>query len=198
MPKKIKKDNLPETTKIAKAYEKNGVESIAIMLASIFVVGMVIVVVVGVGYTFSKKIKDDKAIVDNRPSMAVAIESIDSGTITKKENQNSEIEGKIVVPEETKNSSADINVNVLNNGAPTGSAGKIKDLLVKNGYTKAVAGNSATVSTFGTSVYYSVDKFKMTAEDLAKLLETNNSKATISVAVSTEQKSGDIVIILGK
>ncbi|PIP27143.1 MAG: hypothetical protein COX30_03375 [Candidatus Moranbacteria bacterium CG23_combo_of_CG06-09_8_20_14_all_39_10] len=198
MIKKIKKDNVPETTKIARTHEKNGVESIVIMLASIFLVGMVIAVVVGVGYTFNKKIKNDK-VVDNRPSMAIAIEAIDSDATSDDESQNKTTEEDVVVPEETKISPADINVNVLNNGAPAGSAGKIKDLLVKNGYAKAVAGNSSSVSIVGTSLYYSADKFKTTAEASARLLEANGSiKVVVSGASSAEQKSGDIVIILGK
>lgn len=107
-----------------------------------------------------------------------------------KEN-NPVIEEKEIMP-------AGISVKVLNEGAIAGSAAKIKGILAGKGYTKTEAGNGEKENIVGTFIYYKEEKFKKLAEAINAILSANKIKAEIMLALTTEQKSGDIVVTIGK
>ena len=90
-----------------------------------------------------------------------------------------------------------LTVKVLNEGAAAGSAGKTKDLLRGKGYAKAEAGNGELEST-GTFVYYSGQASSQDAEAVSKILSDNGTKSKTKEALTSEQKSADIVVGLGK
>lgn len=93
---------------------------------------------------------------------------------------------------------AQISLKVLNEGATPGSAGKIKDFLIEKGYAKAEAGNGEKKDFQGAVVFYGEDKFKTEADWIKEMLAGKKIKAETKEAVSDEEKSADIVIILGK
>lgn len=93
---------------------------------------------------------------------------------------------------------ADMNVKVLNAGAAAGSAGRIKTILVGLGYAKTEAGNGQAENVVGSVVYYKDSQFQKAAEVLGEILITNKIKAEIKEALTAEQKSADVVVILGK
>jgi len=131
---------------------------------------------------------------------------------------NEKSEGTIVIPvnqetpsdnsAEEKNTSesnqiaevtpADLQVRVLNAGAAAGSAGRIKTVLVGQGYAKAEAGNGQGENALGSTIYYKDPQFKKSAEAIREILTTNKIKAEIKEALTAEQKSADSVVILGK
>lgn len=92
---------------------------------------------------------------------------------------------------------AKLKVKVLNEGAAAGSAGKTKTLLVGKGYAKAEAGNGELDAT-GTFVYYSGQAASQDAEAVSKILSDSGTGAKAKEALTSEQKSADIVVILGK
>jgi hypothetical protein len=92
---------------------------------------------------------------------------------------------------------AKLKVKVLNEGAAAGTAGKVKTLLAGKGYAKAEAGNGELDST-GTFVYYSGQASSQDAEAVSKILSDNGTKAKAKEALTSEQKSADITVVLGK
>lgn len=93
---------------------------------------------------------------------------------------------------------ADMNVKVLNGGAAAGSAGKIKNVLVNQGYAKTEAGNGQGENIVGSTVYYKGEQFKKPAEELQEILATSKIKSEVKEALTAEQQSADVVVILGK
>ncbi|HCP08744.1 MAG TPA: hypothetical protein DIT25_03040 [Candidatus Moranbacteria bacterium] len=91
----------------------------------------------------------------------------------------------------------DLGIKVLNEGAPAGLAGKVKTALISGGYARAEAGNGKS-KVSGNFIYYSEEKFKKHAEEIRDFLKAKNVVAEILEAKTEEQKSGDIVIILGE
>jgi hypothetical protein len=93
----------------------------------------------------------------------------------------------------------EINIKVLNLGAPAGSAGKTKDFLVSKNYTKTEAGNGEAENVKGATIYYKDESYKKEAEIIQKLLKDDQKITTqVKTAETSQEKSGDIVIILGK
>lgn len=87
-------------------------------------------------------------------------------------------------------------VKILNGGSFGGSAGKMKTLLVEKGYKKLEVGNS-NVNYSGTTIFYQAE-FKAVAEKILSDLKPKYSSAQIKPGASVEEKSGSVVIILGK
>jgi LysM repeat protein len=100
------------------------------------------------------------------------------------------------VVEKTK---ADLVVHILNGGAKPGSAAKMKSMLEKSGYENADTANAQEDNSVGIAVFYK-DGFQKSADDLVATLKTAKiaDVAVVQPAVSDEEKSGDLVVILGK
>lgn len=88
-------------------------------------------------------------------------------------------------------------IKILNGGAVGGSAGKVKTVLVEKGYKKVEAGNSDKSNYVGVTVFYQAD-MKTVAEKVVADLKVKYPTAQAKFGVSAEEKSGPIVIILGK
>lgn len=93
--------------------------------------------------------------------------------------------------------SEEIKITVLNGGATAGSAGKVQDLLVKQGYKLAQAQNAQADNHSGTAIYYS-QGFDKTAGIVKNLLKAKYPKTETKPAETDEEKSADLVIMLGK
>ncbi len=89
-------------------------------------------------------------------------------------------------------------VKILNEGAPAGMAGKIKKVLVSQGFDLAQAGNGENKANPVSSINFSEAKFKVLAEKIKEVLTTQKITATLKEAQTVEEKSADIVIILGE
>lgn len=93
--------------------------------------------------------------------------------------------------------SEEINVKILNGGAVPGSAGKLKNVLIKNNYAKVEAQNAAEEDHEGAIIYYA-ENFEKEATAMKDLLKTKYSEISSQQASTDEEKSSDVVIILGK
>lgn len=101
-------------------------------------------------------------------------------------------------PEDVKNiTPADINVKVLNGGAAAGSAGKIKNTLVSEGYAKTEAGNANLSSYKGAAIYYQKE-FQEPAREIKEIIKTSFATVEIEEGINEKEISGDIVIIIGR
>ena len=95
--------------------------------------------------------------------------------------------------------SSEIAIKVLNVGASAGTAGRIKDFLVSQGYTKNESGNGQNSALAKSLVFYKEEKFKEKAQAVSGLLLKEKKISTeVKAAISTEEKSADIVVQLGK
>ncbi|TAK95245.1 LytR family transcriptional regulator [Patescibacteria group bacterium] len=102
--------------------------------------------------------------------------------------------------EQPKNSLVEpknLSVLVLNGSGVVGAAGKVKDLVVAGGYAKAKADNAQASGYQGLTVYYLSEKQKE-AESLLAVLRPKYPTVTVKAAVTTEEKSSEIVIMVGK
>lgn len=94
---------------------------------------------------------------------------------------------------------ADLDVHILNGGAPAGSAAKVKGVLAGAGYEKVDTANASEDNHMGIAVFFQ-DGFQKLSADLAEVLKASNKGAVVisKSAFSDEEKSGEIVVILGK
>jgi len=152
--------------------------------------GIIILGALAGSYWFWSK-KNNEAIskeAENKVATNVDIKSSDKS----KEEQ---LEPEKVPVEEIK--PAEIKIKVLNEGAPVGSAGKNKEFLISKGYAKTEAGNGELDST-NSFIYYNGPEFKSAAEKIKEILSGNKIQALVKEALTAEQKSGNVVVILGK
>lgn len=93
---------------------------------------------------------------------------------------------------------AELAIKVLNGGTTPGTAGKIKDFLISKGYAKSEAGNAENENHLGAAVYYKEEISKKEAQWIKEMLAGKEIKAEIKLAGTEEEKSADIIIMLGK
>ena len=114
------------------------------------------------------------------------------------ENANKPTEEQPVEEEVAKIDPLQMKIEVLNGGAASGIAGKIKDFLTSKEYKNVEAKNAIADNNIGTAIYYTDENLKTEAEWIGKLLEAKKIKAGVKIASTDEEKSGDVVIVLGK
>jgi len=158
---------------------------------AIFVLFLVIIVLMGgVIYLFVENQK-----LKNSSGSQVVDEVGESQT-----EADSSTETEAIKEEKTETvASADkseTGVKILNASGVAGAAGKIKDFLGSD-YKKVETGNYSKTTT-GTIIYYSEEKFKVVAEELAESLKEKKLSPEVELASSSEDKSADIVVVLGK
>jgi len=133
-------------------------------------------------------------------------EKVSIQNISKEVVENNKTEDKVEVKEEKEESKTpvvkevvptEVAIKILNGGAVGGSAGKVKEALVAKGYKKVEAGNSDKNSYVGVNVFYQAE-MKTAAEKVAADLKIKYPTAQAKAGASVEEKSGPIVIILGK
>lgn len=162
-----------------------------IIIGAFFVAGML-----SAAYFYFLRNPKTPTINEVPAGMETSVESADQA-VSQETTQAANNENVPVV-EEKEIMPSEISVKVLNEGAIAGSAAKVKGILTGKGYTKTEAGNGEKENLSGTTVYYKEEKFKKLAETVSKILSANKIKSEIMLAVSTEEKSADIVVILGK
>lgn len=99
--------------------------------------------------------------------------------------------------EEKTISPAEVAIKVYNGGAAAGSAGKMKEILTSNNYTKTEAGN-AKGDYKGLVVYYE-EKLEKEAQDLKEILKSKYATIEIKKGLPpAEGIASGILIVLGK
>jgi MarR-like DNA-binding transcriptional regulator SgrR of sgrS sRNA len=79
-----------------------------------------------------------------------------------------------------------------------GQAGKIKDFLTDKKYKKVEADNFSGEQQTGSTLYYKEEKFKQEALWIADILKDQKIEPEVKLASTDEEKSGDLVLVLGK
>lgn len=137
---------------------------------------------------------------ENKVSIVNLSEEQETG---EQENENN-IQAAPLTSEEPASSAdkkaispADVNVKVLNGGAPAGSAAKIRDLLKNKGYTKIEAANANLSNYMAVTIYHQAE-FKSEAEKIKEALAGQYKTIVLKEGMAVQEVNGNIVIILGK
>jgi cellobiose-specific phosphotransferase system component IIB len=164
----------------------------------VFAVAMIIAVggAVGSGYVFWFKEKGQSPADNTKNESTLLGQTENSAETNNLPNSQAETENAPTPVQEIL--PAEINIKVLNSGALAGSAGKVSSLLVSKGYKKAQAGNGESENVSGSFVYFSGEEFKKQAEAVNEILIAGKIKSEMKEAATAEQKSADVVVILGK
>ncbi len=159
----------------------------------ILIVAILIVLVVGV-YLWINNKEEEK--ISNQVEATVSENIQDSKpeeTLIIKESQNEINDSEI-----QKINPLKMKIEVFNGGGVAGAAGKIKDLLVAEKYENVEAKNYPSDKKAETIVYYKEDAIKEEAQRVVDLLKMGNVEMQIKLASKDEEKTADIVIVLGK
>lgn len=141
----------------------------------------------------------ERTPVQEKPSIALVTDlPPESEASVSEQNENKPQEQEVFKENAPKaeKSLAEIEVAVLNGGVASGSAGRMKSLLESAGYEKARAENAQKSDHLGNVVYYA-DGFFESAKTLAEAMKEKYPKMEIKEAKTTEEKSAELVIILG-
>lgn len=134
-----------------------------------------------------------------------SIQTIADGKI-QDNSQNKKVENNVEISEKASEVKTpivkeiiptEVVIKVLNGGAVGGSASKVKEVLAAKGYKKVEAGNSEKSNYAGVTVFYQAD-MKTVAEKVVTDLKAKYPTAQAKAGTSVEEKSGPIIIILGK
>lgn len=160
-------------------------------------VGLVIVAAIGALVFWSikntKRADGDKVSIQN---ISEEITKEDAGSEPVKTAEPEKVPEKNGTEVSKSANYFDTAIKILNGGAAGGSAGKVKELLASKGYKKLEAGNSNNTYS-GTVIFYQTES-KAAAEKILADIKSKYPSAQIKIASSSEEKSGAIVIILGK
>ena len=150
----------------------------------------------GVVAFLGKNGKEEIVIQEKIPPISIGNNSEDANkNQAAEEEKNTADQNASLGNNDTK---AKISLIVLNGGASEGAAGKIKDILVSGGYSKAEAKNALASDHSGAAVYYKDDSLKETAEAIKEVISGQKIAALVKKAATMEQKSADVVVMLGK
>lgn len=158
-----------------------------------------ILLAIGLGsasYVFWNKSKETKVAVQEQ-TVAVAKNNEE---LPQQESVSAESDAERVVEiaELSEADSLKIKINVFNGSGVAGAAGKVKDLLINKKYESVEAKNYPTDKIADSSVYYKEDIFKEEAQKVADFLEIGSNEMPVRLASKDEEKSADVVIVLGK
>lgn len=121
--------------------------------------------------------------------------------INQSQESNSFQEVQIIEEKKEEQQKIDLSkmkINVYNGSGVAGAAGKIKDLLNKEKYESVEAKNYTSDKVVESVLYYKEDVLKEEAQKIADFLKTGNVEMQIKLASKDEEKTADIVIVLGK
>jgi len=159
---------------------------------AIFVLFLVIIVLMGgVIYLFVENQK-----LKNSSGAQVVGEVSESQSETDSSAVSAATEEKEKTETVASADKSETGVKILNASGVAGAAGKIKDFLGSD-YKKVDTGNYSKTIT-GTTIYYSEEKFKAMAEEMAESLKEKKLNPEVELASSSEDKSADVVVVLGK
>lgn len=163
--------------------------------AIIFGVTFLVVILVGTaGYLVWQKIKPE------RMESKISIRNIAKEETSKKSEAENKEENKNEKKEEERKNDvkiSEIDVKILNGGAAAGSASKVKELLITNGYAKVQATNAKTSDHRQVTIYHK-EKFSNQAAEIKDILKNTYGTVEIKSGVNEKEIGGDIVVILGK
>jgi hypothetical protein len=92
-----------------------------------------------------------------------------------------------------------ISVKIINKGAPASVERNVQNLLASQEKLQITTGRGTGPESEEYLVFFKEEKFRLKAQEIAQLLREKESIFSYArIASTTEEKSADIVIILGK
>ncbi|NTW26942.1 MAG: LytR C-terminal domain-containing protein [Candidatus Moranbacteria bacterium] len=164
------------------------------ILAIFFVIGLV-----ASGFVLLKKMPPKKQSIsliatEKKQEVAMQNDVIQNPSATVEQQASAE---KVVQDVVSTKRPQDLQILILNGGAAVGSAAKVKDILVAKKYVNIDAQNAENKDNVGVVLYYQAQNVENMAQIKADLQKTY-PKIVAKEASSAEEKSSEIVIILGK
>lgn len=169
----------------ARSYAKGKLAGVMLVLAGVGIAGYVF---------WDKSQNKETAILLEEVSTENNEETPQQISDTILDNANDEIE-ETVIPQVDISK---VKIDVFNGSGVAGVAGKAKDLLVKEKYENVEAKNYPSDNVAESAVYYKEDVFKEEAQKIANFLKTGNIEMPVKLASKEEEKSADIVVVLGR
>lgn len=160
----------------------------------ILVLGVVIVLLlIAVVYLLLSNKKSKEVIIQQMP---VVVE--DKGSEPAQENVAEMDKKEEPVKEEEPIDPLKMTIEVYNASGVVGAAGKVKDFLVSKKYESVEAKNYPGDEVTGSTIYYKEERIKEEAQWLADMLKDSDIQAEVKLATTEEEKTAEVVIILGK
>ena len=162
----------------------------------IYFLSVIIFVLAGVIIWFvwqnggSFKFSGKSGIIAETPEV-VSIETFEETKEAENNSQTEEIKAEEI-------DGTELEIKVYNASGVAGQAGKIKDFLTDKKYKKVEADNFSGEQQTGSTLYYKEEKFKQEALWIADILKDQKIEPEVKLASTDEEKSGDLVLILGK
>lgn len=162
----------------------------------IYFLSVIIFVLAGVIIWFvwqnggSFKFSGKSGIIAETPEV-VSIEIFEETKEAENNSQTEEIKAEEI-------DGTELEIKVYNASGVAGQAGKIKDFLTDKKYKKVEADNFSGEQQTGSTLYYKEEKFKQEALWIADILKDQKIEPEVKLASTDEEKSGDLVLILGK
>lgn len=198
---------LPKNDLAKDSYQKGRKKRESAVRLSILALFFLLVILCAAVALFFRDVlaKRGRVIKDPRASIVTAIDAIQARNAAKtlQPAENPTVSGTQAALAPATQSvepvkPGDIAIKVLNEGAQSGLAGRVKTFLISQGYAKAEADNGSLSNAVGNSIYYDNDKLKDEAANVGRLLAGRRVGSQVGPAGTDEQKSADIVIVLGK
>ncbi|NLC31298.1 MAG: LysM peptidoglycan-binding domain-containing protein [Candidatus Moranbacteria bacterium] len=162
----------------------------------IYFLSVIIFVLAGVIIWFvwqnggSFKFSGKSGIIAETPEV-VSIETFEETKEAENNSQTEEIKAEEI-------DGTELEIKVYNASGVAGQAGKIKDFLTDKKYKKVEADNFSGEQQTGSILYYKEEKFKQEALWVADILKDQKIEPEVKLASTDEEKSGDLVLVLGK
>ncbi|MDY0302325.1 MAG: LytR C-terminal domain-containing protein [Candidatus Moranbacteria bacterium] len=162
----------------------------------IYFLSVIIFVLAGVIIWFvwqnggSFKFSGKSGIIAETPEV-VSIETFEETKEAENNSQTEEIKAEEI-------DGTELEIKVYNASGVAGQAGKIKDFLTDKKYKKVEADNFSGEQQTGSTLYYKEEKFKQEALWIADILKDQKIEPEVKLASTDEEKSGDLVLVLGK
>lgn len=162
----------------------------------IYFLSVIIFVLAGVIIWFvwqnggSFKFSGKSGIIAETPEV-VSIETFEETKEAENNSQTEEVKAEEI-------DGTELEIKVYNASGVAGQAGKIKDFLTDKKYKKVEADNFSGEQQTGSTLYYKEEKFKQEALWIADILRDQKIEPEVKLASTDEEKSGDLVLVLGK
>jgi hypothetical protein len=144
-------------------------------------------------------VTDDEKTKEDAKLAKIAAENSGNEVGSGQENSQADQKTSKNSQDEEEIPPAEIGIKVISRGAPSGEAEKIRSILKSAGYDKSVIGGEKKEDIVQVLIFFREDKFRIEAESIAQLLiEKDKIFSYARKASSAEEKSADILIILGK
>jgi cytoskeletal protein RodZ len=166
-------------------------ENFIIALIFIFLVSLTL----AAGYWVWQELKPKDT--KNTTSIEKLVDETSREEAKAEDINNEEKKEKKDNPKEEEILPAYINIKVLNGGAISGAAAKVKNTLVVEGYSKTETGNAKARGYKGVTIYY-FEKFENEVQKIEGILKKSYQLIEKKKGMNEQEVNGDIVIILGK